>query len=919
MKRILAIGMAVLLIFAFSSSIAVGEESKVLRVGFAQVNGLSMKDEDGARYGVIVDYLNEIAKYTNWRYEYIDTENEDLVNNFIAGEYDLIGGCYYSEAFETFFAYPHHNCGSSKAVLLARWDDETISSYNLQELNGKVIGVLERAKENQRRLEEFLSFNGLNCTLRMYSAEEAEDGNLYARLENGEVDLLLGNAADDNGKFRAVAEFDAQSHYIVTQPGNQEILDGLNMALENIMKSNPNFADESYQKNFPNAGINMLTLDSEERAYIEEKETITVAIPGDFHPFYCLDNDNETHDGITVDILERVARFSDLQVSYILTESYAQALQIVLDGKADVLGFYLGNEEESAEIGLALTKSYTILNDLIVRNKSVTYPSDGLTCAMLDGRQMPSSIEASKVIAYPSIYDSISAVNSGEADFAYGLSARLESEMQQHVFSNVVPVSIYENSNDISFAVARPANAKLLTILNKAINSVTQRERNNIISDNLISRGNPAVSLENLIYSNPVLAIGLAGTFFALICMIAIITSRAKIRTIKMRSELEKAEADSRAKSDFLSRMSHEIRTPMNAIVGLTDLIDAEQDVPEKVRHYLMRLKTSARYLLELINDILDMSRIDSGKLTINSEPFSLTQMLDELESMMKSEATRKGLSLKMKVDIQQDGYNGDVTRLKQVLTNLLSNAIKFTPHGGEVLLEVQGTAAEDAASSISFAVTDNGVGILHEDQERVFNAFEQAGSTSSRSQGTGLGLPISRSIVQLMGGELTLTSEPNHGCRFAFTLTLPHGIVAEKMNEMSYATNLFEGTCFLLAEDNDINAEITSGLLEGQGALVTRAVNGQEAVELFSASEPDTYKAILMDVQMPVMNGLEATKAIRAMKRPDAASIPIIATTANTFQEDIIAAEEAGMNEFVTKPMDINRLYTVLYKFTRE
>ena len=253
---------------------------------------------------------------------------------------------------------------------------------------------------------------------------------------------------------------------------------------------------------------------------------------------------------------------------------------------------------------------------------------------------------------------------------------------------------------------------------------------------------------------------------------------------------------------------------------------------------------------------------------------------------------------------------------MQQVLMNLLSNAFKFTPEGGTVTLRVTEKTGVNGSADFDFRVTDTGVGIAPEDQERIFDTFEQMGTNYSRSQGTGLGLPISRSIVQLMGGELRVKSEPGHGSEFYFTLTLPLDSLFEECedgNPMVTEDNLLEGVRILLAEDNDLNAEIAMQLLELKGAQVSRSENGRLAAERFAASAPGEFQAILMDIQMPEMNGLEAARAIRAMDRPDAAVIPIVAMTANVFKEDVDAAMEAGMNGFEGKPLDVEHLYRQL------
>ena len=897
-------------------TLAVEAPARVLRVPFPEVTGISETLEDGTRRGLVVDYLNEIAKYTGWEYEYIDTDGDHMLGEFREGKYDLMGGNYYAPGFEEFYAYPDYNIGYSRAVLMARLDDESINSYDLRSLNGKTIGVYERAVENIRRLREYLSMHDLDCEIRAYRFDQlTADGNLYPYLEKGEVDLLLGNGFEDPPEFRVVTSFESQPYYIVTSVGNQEILDGLNMALEKIADSNPNFSAERYEANFPSGSSVDIRLSKAERDYIQSRGTVTVAVPESYHPLFCLNTEGDLHDGIVPDVLAGVSRFTGLSFAYIPADSYGDAVRMVQEGEVDLLCFYMGSEEESVRNGLTLTSPYVDMNNIVVRNKASTYPDDGLVCALVAGQALPAGILAAEVRSYPTVTDALMAVNRGEADFIYGLASRLELDIQRYHFANLVPVTPVNDRSDLSFALSRPADPDLLTILNKAINSLSAKERSTILDRNMVSIGSSSLTLMELIYANPVTFIAVL-TLFLLVVVAAVLgIYRARMRAAVIQSDLERAEAESRAKGEFLSRMSHELRTPMNAVVGLTDLTGMMEGVPEDVRDNLDKLRASAHYMLDLINDILDMSRIDSGKLSLASEPFSLDGMLGEIQAMMGPEAQRRGLAYTLEKEIVHSGVTGDGIRLRQVLTNLLSNAFKFTPAGGTVLLRV--TEEEIGGAYVfTFRVIDSGVGIAPEDQKRIFESFEQVGNSRSKSQGTGLGLPISGSIVKMMGGTLEVRSEPGRGSEFRFAVALPPGEPGEELKKVPdglMGGKLLDGVNILLVEDNDLNAEIAARLLEIQGAEVTRSVNGRQAVERFAGSRPGEFRVILMDIQMPEMNGLEAARTIRALARPDAAAIPIVAMTANTFQEDVDAAAAAGMDGFLPKPLDVNTLYCLL------
>ena len=892
------------------------DEPHVLRVAFPQVQGMSETAADGTRHGLVVDYLNEIAKYTDWKYEYIDVgSGEELLERFENGEFDLMGGNYYMPGLEEYYGYPDYNMGYSRSSLLARRDDWSIHTNDLESMNGKTIGVYVKATENVRRLREYLSINNLDCPIKEYTYEDlSKENNLYSYLESGEVDLLLGNFTEQGENFRVVASYSSQPYYIVTTPGNKKVLDGLNMALECITDSNPNFGTERYAANFTDLAADIL-LDEEEIKYVQEKGTVTVAVPENWHPLFCQTMEGTTHDGVVPDLLKEIEAYTGLQFRLGYAGSYTDAMNMVKEGKADVLAFYLDSEEHAAEQGLSVTAPYVSLNNILVRNKASSYPDKGLSGGMVKGRELPPDITADEKYEYNDIYQALDDVNRGNIDFVYGLANRVEQEIQHSYLTNVVPVTLINDTSSVGLALARPVDTTLLTILNKAINSMDAAEKEDLLNRNLASLGAAKFSLKSLVYANPLL---FASILIAVLVFVvaAVLIASLRMKAAAMRSDLERAEASNRAKGEFLSRMSHEIRTPMNAVVGLADLIGMMEDIPEAAKENLSKLKTSSQYMLNLINDILDMSRIDNGMLSIGSESFSMEQVLNDLESMMSGEARRHGVIFTLESEFTHSSLKGDAVRLRQVLVNLLSNAFKFTPEGGDVLLRVEEDSSDEQGAVFTFRVADTGVGIRSEDQERIFASFEQLGSNTSKSQGTGLGLAISSNIVHLMGGELKVRSTQGKGSEFYFTAALPFSETVQEP-ERETDNRRLDGIRVLMAEDNDLNAEIAMELLQIQGAEVCRAENGLQAVEKFKKSEPGEFQIILMDVQMPQMNGLDATRAIRALARPDAAAIPIVAMTANTFQEDVDAARASGMSDFISKPLDVAHLYHVLRSHT--
>lgn len=906
---------AVLLVVVLVLPCFAAEDQTVLRVAYPQSDGFTMTTPDGRRYGLVVDFLNEIAKYTGWKYEYVDMDSDTFLDEFLAGQADLLGGTYYADGYEQYFGYPDFNCGYSRLILLARSDDPSIKSYDLDSLNGKTIGVYDRNFENIRRLQEYLKINNLECTLKYYSFDDlSESKNLVQYLERGEIDLLLSNSTEIGKNLYIAASFESQPHYIVTAPDNQEIFNSLNFALEQIYDADPNFAKNLYETYFPTGANGYAALTAEEREYIAQKKTVTVAVPHNWHPLYCINN-GDNHDGLIPDILKEITDYSGLEFSYLLCDSYADALELVLQGEADLLGFFAGTNDDAIERGLALSAPYVELDAILVRNKKTSYPADHLVGALLKGRDVPSHLVAEEILYYSDTTAALSDVNRGRVDFYYGISSHLEYIIQQENFTNIVQVNLINDNLSIGFAMTSPVQPELLTILNKAIHNLTSEQKATINGRNIISIGETHMTLSSIVYANPGLAIAVVATFLSLILIVVILVARSRLHAAAMRAHLEEAEADSRAKSAFLSRMSHEIRTPMNAIVVLTDLTYAMDGLPERAMENLMKIKSSSRYLLNLISDILDMSRIELDRIAMTSDPFSMQTLLTEMTQMMQAYSSGKHVTLYIEQEIQDDHLLGDSTRLRQVLINLLSNAFKFTSEGGAIVVRATQVDSSDSNATLKFQVIDNGIGISQEDQKRIFDRFEQVGPNITKSQGTGLGLAISHYLVQLMGGELRVKSDLGVGSEFYFTITLPKAQPCEPHVPAQSVTDdpILQGVNILVVEDNDLNAEILVELLQQQGAVVHRAENGKAALDQFTQSLPGAFQVILMDILMPEMNGLEATQAIRSLPRADAAQIPILAMTANAFREDEKAAMAAGMNCFLSKPIDVSCLYQEL------
>ena len=419
--------------------------------------------------------------------------------------------------------------------------------------------------------------------------------------------------------------------------------------------------------------------------------------------------------------------------------------------------------------------------------------------------------------------------------------------------------------------------------------------------------------------------------------MLLAVKTESAARLAQSNAELEKAqkatvealnlaESASKAKTDFLSNMSHDIRTPMNAIVGISTLMENELDQPDRLREHIHKLQMSSQHLLGLINDILDMNKIESGKTVLRTESIHLPDQLEQISDMIRPQVREKSQTLSIVTrDIVHEDFLADATRLRQVLINILSNAVKYTPDGGQITF----TVAEMPRNGPSYAkyvftIADNGIGMTEEFQKKIFEPFVRAESSlTNKVQGTGLGMSITKSIVELMGGTIHLESAPGKGSTFEVVLEFPIDTevkaraAADNTPALTGKTSSLHGMKFLCAEDNALNAEILEALLECEGAACTVYSDGQQIVDAFAAVKPGDYDAILMDVQMPVMDGYEATRRIRSGANPLGRTIPIFAMTANAFSDDIQHSLDAGMNAHLSKPINMKELEKTVTSFT--
>lgn len=906
----------IVFLFLFSCSAVFGGEysPRVLTVAFPESRGLNETYADGSHGGIVYDWLMEIAKYTGWRYEFVSDDATSLLNGMMDGQYDLMGGMYYQEDLEEYFEYTKYIMGTSYSWLIYRRDDQSIRDFDLTTLNGKTIGVYSRATGKLRRLQNFLDFNNLACEIKLY-----DDVLAYEHcLDQGDADLMLSSDVFMTEDYNVAAKFDSDPYYFVTKKGETELCETLDWAIGEIYSADPDFARKLYARHSQTDFSNSLVFSDDELAFIGKADSIRVAISKNRYPLSY--EQNGVFYGIVPDLLKHISQKTGLAFTYVCADTYQGLLDLVHSGKADFLSYCFHGDQFDLNQDFACTAPYIELDNVVVKNKLAEFSDSKLTIAVMEGTAVPRDGLHDSVLYFPDYRGCLHAVDTGNADYMLIPAAFISELYNEDYYPHITIVEAPEKNIGISIALPTPVNVPLYSILNKVVNNLSSDELETIRFQNPIPPNAGTVNMKSLLYTYPIAVISLCLSVLLIIGLCIALIWHSKMKNQLLQLKLGKSEEMAKIKQSFFSRMSHEIRTPMNAIIGLTNYMLLQGDLTPEVQKNLEKIASSSTFLLSLVNDVLDMSKIEDGRMTLVPVSFSLTKLVEQLNDMFAAQGEDKGLHFSVRCEVSDTYVVGDDIRLRQVLVNLLSNACKFTESPGRILCLIrQEGVTQDRIGRYHFSVQDDGIGISQENLSCIFNSFEQVSTSGHREQGTGLGLSISANLVKLMGGELQVHSEIGRGSEFFFDISLPVSDASNlRVSSVKEVISL-EGLHVLLVEDNTINAEIAKSLLELKQVSVDWAHDGKEGVEMFGSHPEYTYDAILMDIQMPVMDGLEAAKAIRALPRKDASSICIIAMSANSFQEDIDQAMAVGMDRYLTKPFEVEQLYSVLEHLARQ
>ena len=1046
-------------------------DSKTVRVGYYE-NEVFQEGarDDAVKAGYAYEYYRKLAEYTGWEYEYVYDDFSTLYQKLLDGDIDLLAGLAFKEDRAAFIGYPSAPMGN-ETYTLVKHDADAETTINPDSLNGKKIGVLNSAIADA--LNRYL--NGQQIAAEVITFDGYEE--LFAAFDSGDLDVMAaeGDGAYGRNHAEVLFAFGSSDYYLCTTISRPDLLAELNSAQTQLSIEEPNFVS-SLRTKYYSSSISSRAFSVDEREWINTHDTLRVGYLENYLPYS--DTDASGHvTGLVKDVVPAIFNnlgISNLNITYSGYKSYDE---MIADVRADVIdvafpvggGLYYSEENGIYQSNAVVSAS----TELVFKGEFTENTTSSF--AVNENNRMQyyyirTNFPDAEIAFYPSIDDCLHAVLDGKVSCTTLNGLRANDILKNRAYKEL---SMRQTTRDDErcFGV-EIGNMGLLKLLNRGVNVIGADYAQGL--SYRYTEGLRSYSLIDMILDNMATVGTILFAIAALVIIFLIHEARRRDRLVVEKeaalgeleaknqelAKSEKALSDAlvaaehanRAKTTFLNNMSHDIRTPMNAIVGFTALAASHIDNEEQVKDYLGKIAVSSEHLLSLINDVLDMSRIESGKMTLEETDVHLPDVVHDLRTIIQSNVTSKQLELFIDTqDVVHEDIIIDKLRLNQVLLNLLSNAIKFTPSGGTISFRViEKPSSSEGVANFEFQIKDNGIGMSEEFQKTIFEAFtREQTSTVSGIQGTGLGMAITKNIVDMMGGTITVVSEEGKGSEF--TVDIPckiseksakpervpeldglRALVADDdthtclsvcsmlreigmrpvwtnygkeavirakeavdqadefnvyiidwlmpdqngietvrqirkfigdstpiiiltaydwadieqeareagvtafcskplfMSELrdvlakpftssvddsdqSVTPRDFSGKRVLLVEDNEMNQMIAEMVLKDSGFEVEIASDGVEAIETMKAAPAGHFDIILMDIQMPRMDGYEATRQIRSLEDAEKANIPIVAVTANAFEEDANLALSVGMNGHLAKPYDIPKILETL------
>ena len=913
------------------------KQSQIIRVGSFE-DTFAYVDKNGVRRGYGYELMQALAGYTGWEFEYVKCDWSNCFDKLENGEIDIMGDISYTDERAQRMLFSDEAMGEEKYILYADLADMDIGMSDFKSLDGKRIGVL-MGTEPEIMLTQWENKNGIHTE----HVNVNNNDDVEKKLANQEIDCFvsLEESIWSEQGISSITTIGKSGIYFAINKERSDIKTELDYAMRQLDQESPFFKADLYKKYFTLDYRQILT--GEEKSWLEEHGDIRIGFLNNDPAIFSRDEATEKLTGM---LAEYTSYAKDCLGNQVLKfyiqeyDSYDKMTQALQNREIDMV-FYAGRNPDFAEKnGYALTNTAWTYSLMAVTDEK-KFDEDRLyTVAVPKEKDALKQHIAFcypqwKRVDYDSLEDAADMVMNEKADcFLIGTSQALKYDNERDFKS--VPLT---KTMEACFAV-RDGEGTLLSILNKTLKDMPSDMLTSALA--IYDSTADKVTFYDFVKDN-MFAFFVTAGFFVLTIIGIILVLLWKARkaeavaklaasdTQKLNDKLEialkKAEDASLAKTRFLNNMSHDIRTPMNVILGHAQLMENElkgKGMPEMLEH-LEKLQQSGNLLLAIINNVLDMAKIESGRMELDENYCRIEAVWKSLFAVFDEKARKKNIALHYTMNVEHEHVLTDVTKVKEILVNILSNSIKYTPVGGSVMVDVDELSCDESGYMIErIRVSDTGIGMSQDYLKKIFEAFtREKNTTKSKIAGTGLGMSIVKKYVDLLGGTINVESELGKGS--TFTVTLKHRIADESyyvkkhIEEPGTGSEILEGRNILLAEDNDLNAEIAEAILERAGLKTERVEDGIQCVNRIMEMPVGTYDMILMDIQMPKMDGYKATQAIRNLPDRDKACIPIIAMTANAFVEDKRDAIAAGMNGHIAKPIQVDKLLSMLAEVIRQ
>lgn len=930
MRRIMALLAAVFLVFssivpAYASSVP-REETKNYRVAFYAFDCYHMQDENGRKYGYGYDMMQNISKYMQCTFSYVgyDKSAKECEDMLRSGEVDIYTAAKKTEEREKEFAFSKHPAITATTCMNVKRGNNSVVAGDYSTYNGLRIGLLARHTYNDRFIE-FTKEKGFDCEIVYYDTPTE----LSTALVDGDVDALVNSYIRTPEDEMTVEDFGETPYYIMARKEDQALIDQIDDAIDYMNIETPNWRSDLYNQYYgtQNTNTELTVKENEFLKKLQASGTVIKAVMNPANKPYSWYEDGRGY-GMAVDLLDATANELGLDYELIPVESQDDYDKILSEGTADICIDMDGDyEDKDGSSAYKLTDAYLTTSVSVLRRRGTSGKLNriGVLKDSISAKEIVSNTWSNaQMIVVDNIDQGVQKIIDGKIDcmllMSYAAQTVAREDTQNRLSVEVVPGA----SLDLKMGINANVDRNFYGIWEKTLAEVSANKSSEIVQDYLESTNTP--SLIAYLFDRPVYFVCMVGAVFLILLLGCLYfqSTRTKNKQLCISEQLSAALIEARkatdAKVNFFSKMSHDIRTPLNVVLGMTQIARKYKHDPKKLDNALENITTEGNYLLTMINSILDVNQLEYGNIELVNKPFNPYECMNESIKVLQPLADKKEQHLSVSADFSDHVVVGDAGRFSQIMVNIVSNAIKYTDAGGDICVTME--ALPD--NRYRFTCVDNGIGMSPEFIQHICDDYSRAeDSRTSTTEGTGLGMAVVKGFTDLMGGTLNIESEPGRGSVFVVELPFAEPTIKERelagnADDSKLQTgNDFKGKKVLLAEDNVLNAEIALELLHSIGLTVDVAENGEIAVQKYEASAVGEYYAIFMDMQMPVLDGIAATKKIRASKREDN-DILIFAMTANTLARDQKNCRDAGMDGYISKPVNVKDIESVLRETRR-